>query len=336
MKTDDNHVQEKPMLVKLVTPSLAIAISSFLSLLIAAISLVISVYTTIHTVGKEKIDVVGFKYIGFAVSDKKQLFLSQIISLKNYGDAKGSISSIEAFIISKARNSHGDPMYMRYFSDVYCVTEQEAVNPFLGCFLYPGDSWYTEVRVYQETKDGFGSFGYGVTPKESIKYEYLLVFRGDKEYPLYYEFTVNESQVRNILGSSGDNSAITLNPIQEQERRDALLKTFNSFKNKPIGDDENDLQFEIASIITFDPNGGTGGNRSQHFLVGETDKLDGGIPSRQGYRFLFWHTDANYKHSAILPRYENIYENGLFTKVPKDITLYAVWEAVRENDQDRP
>ena len=74
--------------------------------------------------------------------------------------------------------------------------------------------------------------------------------------------------------------------------------------------------------VTFDANGGIGGNGSQTFEVyeGGSDRipLDGGVPTRSGYTFVRWNSKPNGSGTN--------YYNGEYTTVSGNGTLYAVWK----------
>ena len=72
-------------------------------------------------------------------------------------------------------------------------------------------------------------------------------------------------------------------------------------------------------IITYNPNGGSGGSRSYSVNAGATHSIISWEPTRTGYSFLGWSSSA----SAASASYT--YGDGL--KVNGNRTLYAVWKA---------
>jgi len=88
---------------------------------------------------------------------------------------------------------------------------------------------------------------------------------------------------------------------------------------------ENQSDSTITHTLTFNPNGGTGGNSSQVFTRVPTDNecivvegiLDGGIPTRAGYTFICWNTRSDGSG------WDNY--NGKNTSVSRSDVLYAVW-----------
>ena len=102
-----------------------------------------------------------------------------------------------------------------------------------------------------------------------------------------------------------------------EDREKELLAVFKSFKKEPKGSDENDLKASNNVTITFDPNGGIGGNGSQVFLAGKSKPLDGGIPTRSGYTFSYWNLNPEGTGT--------IFHNGMNITVGSSTKMYAVW-----------
>jgi len=79
--------------------------------------------------------------------------------------------------------------------------------------------------------------------------------------------------------------------------------------------------------LKFNPNGGIGGNSSQLFIGVPTDNedtvpkgiLNGGVPTRSGYTFLYWNSESD-------GRGITNYYNGDELNVVDNATLYAVWK----------
>ena len=294
---------------------------SDIAIIISFLGLLLYGYSTLSTVGKEKIDIRTYEFLGLSMRNDK-IFIKSYFSFANFGKATGTISSIETFIRSiDEKNSEGNPLsYMRLFSDVF----YESINsdiPFLGSFVYPKDRWGGDFKLYQKNTNGLGSFGSG-------KYECFIIFVGSKEEPikkLHYEFNIEDFEVNSIIGNNMQYLKLTL--LLEQERKQGLEDAYNSFKSPTadnnIGSDDDDLKLATKITVMFDPNGGIGGNDSQSFLAGRGELLDGGIPTRSGYKFLFW--NSNPKGTGSYSWY-----NGRNTVPSSNITLYAVWEKVEK------
>jgi len=128
---------------------------------------------------------------------------------------------------------------------------------------------------------------------------------------LSYKFKIDATQFENIL--YGNREYIQLTPLQKDEEK-ALLNAFISFKDNKDCNDINDLQSGITFTVTFDPNGGTGGNGNQPFLAVKKTQVNGGIPNREGYKFLYW-----------LAPDGNTIRNDDFIFIASDVTLKAEW-----------
>jgi len=112
------------------------------AIVISTISLLISAYSAFRPFDKEKIEIKSDEYLALGLHEEK-IFIKQFFSIKNYGKKKGAINSMEAFMVSKNDDANDEPNYMRHFSDVFNV---ETNNPFLGCFIYPNESYDFHVR----------------------------------------------------------------------------------------------------------------------------------------------------------------------------------------------
>jgi len=287
-------------------------VSTWIAIGINFIGLVFLGFTTFRSVGPEKIEIKYYDYVGLGLNLDK-IFVNHHLSLKNYGKSPGAISSMEAFLISKKRDEQGNPKYMRHFSDVYYYNT-EYNGPFLGCFVYPNEMRENAFNIYQKNPNGFGLF-------EAGGYEYLIVIYDNNEEKIpceYFEFNIDNSQIINILANRLE--YIKLVPIQEQHKKDELWNTFKSFPKEPLDDSYlgcDDIFVPIFTVI-FDPNGGTGGNGSQTIPEGTFVPLDGGIPIRSGYKFLYWSTAPDGSGT--------IHHNEWNQRIWSDERFYAVWE----------
>ena len=291
--------------------------ASKLAIVISVLSLLLSAYSIFRPFDKGKIIVTSDRFLGLGVNEEK-IYIRTNMSFLNLGMAASAISKIEAIVISKGKDAHGNPNYMRHFSDVlYC----EMRNPFLGFTVSPSESLDGCFDILQESRYGFGSFAPG-------KYEYLIAIRDEKDKQLYvmlFEFSIDDEYTVGKILSRDDLEYINIIPIQNRQRVDELLKTIEAFKQTSgigcnLGCDENDLLYGVKFEITYDPNGGTGGNIFQLFLAGSWKgiPIDGGIPVRSGYRFSHW--SRNPDGSG------DVCSNGQILTFGGNVTLYAVWE----------
>ena len=70
-------------------------------------------------------------------------------------------------------------------------------------------------------------------------------------------------------------------------------------------------------IVTFDANGGIGGNKRQKIKSGESKLLNGGTPTRNGYTFMGWATSPTATIATHL--------NNNWQTVSGNATMFAVW-----------
>ena len=197
-----------------------------------------------------------------------------------------------------------------------------------------------KISSQKPKRSGYTFSGWSDNKNGGVVYEAGDTYEDDKDITLYavWEKIITYYTVKyNANGGTGAPSAQT--KAEEESLKLSTVKptrtgyNFKGWATNVIGDvvydpgdkykDDKDITLyavwekNVTYTVEYNANGGTGAPSAQEKTKGESLKLSAVKPTRTGYNFKGWATNASGKV---------VYEAGDAYEDDKDITLYAVWD----------
>jgi hypothetical protein len=189
--------------------------SNWLIAIVTVVNLLILIHFT-FPIGKAEIIVKGRDE--FVI---RKDIIYQYITTRNVGLRIGEISSIDALIVSLAKNNSGNEIFKEIFSDIYMLGTDNNLYPYINGVIYPNELLYFQYGFHSKNSNNLANLDIG-------KYEYLISFKNDKGKEistLHYAFSIDDSckcEYRNV--------PLTL--LQNHQRKNELLDILKVLKVK--------------------------------------------------------------------------------------------------------